>query len=284
VLKAARDLNLQLQVAGRPPAVLVFLRTDIFNELRFNDKNKMTADIEFLEWPDERLLDVAAARIALSLGVKREAAWDLVFSTEPMRQGARISSYILKRTMGRPRDVIAFCLACQDVAKNDVVHTQEVYEAEAQYSRHIYDELDDEMHKQIPGSRRLLQALRSVGKMRFDLAAWHDSMKGIEIGATIEDARQRLKVLFDYSIVGVPRRGGVQRGTRFQFNYNDRLVEPDFDSEVTVHPALKKHLQLVEVRRESPLGYSDDDIPWEILHDEQSRAEVLFDDDEDDER
>jgi len=251
VLKAARDLNVKLHRDSSANAVLVFLRTDIFNELRFNDKNKMTADIEFLEWPDDKLLDVAAARIALSLARNRNTAWDQVFSRDSMRQGARISSYILKRTMGRPRDIIAFCLACQDVAAGDVVQTQEVYSAEGRYSRHIYDELDDEMHKQLPENRKILQALRGLGKMRFRLAEWLEVMSRSDSSVTEEVARQRLKVLFDYSVVGVPRKGGVQRGTRFQFNYNDRLVEPDFDADISVHPALKKELQLVETRRDS---------------------------------
>jgi hypothetical protein len=251
VLKAARDLNLKFGRNGSAPPALVFLRTDIFNELRFNDKNKMTADIELLEWPDDKLIDVAAARIAWSLDMNRTAAWDHVFSRDSMRQGARISSYILKRTMGRPRDIIAFCLACQDVASGDVVQTQDVYEAEGQYSRHIYDELDDEMHKQMPENRTILQALRGLGKMRFTLPEWIEAMGRTEPGITADVAKQRLKVLFEYSIVGVPRKGGVQRGTRFQFNYNDRLVEPDFEAEVTVHPALKKHLQLIEARRDS---------------------------------
>ena len=51
-----------------------FLRSDIFNELRFNDKNKMTADIEYLEWPDQELIEVAAARIARSLGGPKKSA------------------------------------------------------------------------------------------------------------------------------------------------------------------------------------------------------------------
>jgi hypothetical protein len=126
-----------------------------------------------------------------------------------------------------------------------------VYEAEALYSKHIYDELDDEMHKQLPQIRDYFQALRSMGKTRFTLGQWIDVLRRREEDITEEDARSRLKLLFDYSIVGVPRRGGIQRGTTFQFSYNSRLVEPHFDAEMTVHPALKKELQLTELRKDS---------------------------------
>ena len=261
VLKAARDLNSKLRRTGKPPAVLTFLRSDIFNELRFNDKNKMSADIEHLEWTDDKLLEVAALRIARSLKVSAPKAWETVFSTANMRQRARISSYILKRTMGRPRDMIAFCLKCQEVAVDGghrVVETQDVYDAEVFYSKHIYDELDDEMHKQVPANRTLLQALKTLGKTRFTLDQWIEVLRKREPAITADAARERLKVLFDYSIVGVTRVGGIQRGTTFQFNYNNRLVEPDFTAEMTVHPALKKELQLAEVQKQSD-DESDDD-------------------------
>jgi hypothetical protein len=259
ILKAARDFNLRLARRGQPPAVLTFLRSDIFNELRFNDKNKMTADVESLEWSDSKLVDVADARIARSLKIKRSKGWDAVFSNEPMRQGAKISSYILKRTMGRPRDMIAFCLAIQTAARehdHNIADKNDVYAAETEYSSHIYNELDDEMHKQLPQSRGYLQALRTLGKTRFTLAEWLSTLRQREAGLKEAEARTRLKLLFDYSVVGVPRRGGIARGTTFQFNYHDRLVEPDFAGEMIVHPALKKQLQLKEPRRDAS---QDDD-------------------------
>lgn len=107
VLKAARDFNQTLSRSGQPAPILTFLRSDIFNELRFNDKNKIVADIEFLDWTEEKLIDVASARIARSLKCSRQSAWSRVFSSIEMRQRASIQSYILKRTMWRPRDIIA---------------------------------------------------------------------------------------------------------------------------------------------------------------------------------
>ena len=150
--------------------------------------------------------------------------------------------------------MIAFCLKCREVAVergHGVVETQDVYDAEAQYSQHIYDELDDEMHKQVPAIRDYFQALRNMGKNRFTLAEWIEVLRRREDQITEDEARTRLKVLFDYSVVGVPRRGGSEGGTKFQFKYNTRLLEPDFDAEMTVHPALKKELQLKEVRKDS---------------------------------
>lgn len=107
VLKAARDLNIKLRKGGQPAPVITFLRTDIYDELQFNDKNKISADIEFLSWDDGALVDIAEARIARSLEIPQNGAWLSVFSSAEMRQRATIQTYVLKRTMGRPRDIVA---------------------------------------------------------------------------------------------------------------------------------------------------------------------------------
>ena len=253
VLKAARESNLKFSKPTEPPTVLTFLRSDIYDELQFNDKNKIFDEIEFLDWDEARLVEVPSTRIARSLTCSVDEAWARVFSLDEMRQRATIKSYMLKRTMGRPRDMIAFCLKVQEVAaahRRDLAQTDDVYEAEGLYSRHIYDELDDEMHKQIPEARDYLQTLRDLGRTRFTFVEWVEIARKLDDKITEVEARRRLTVLFEYSVVGVPRRGGAEGGTTFQFNYHDRLLRPNFDKDMIVHLSLKKHLQLVEGRRD----------------------------------
>jgi hypothetical protein len=254
VLKAAREFNQIFNRHGKPPAVIVFLRSDIFNELQFNDKNKISADIKYLDWTGDKLIDVIEARIGKSLGCETKYSWKEVFSSAKMRQTASIDTYILKRTMGRPRDIIAFCINCQDAARNEshsIVETSDVYKAEESYSKHIYDELDDEMHKQIPNARDILQTVRDMGKTRFSFQEWLQNCQRRSSSITEDEARQRLKILFNYSVVGVQKSGGNQGGTKFQFVYNDRLLEPNFEGDMIVHLSLKKHLSLKEPRSDN---------------------------------
>ena len=250
VLKAARDLNHAL-MSVVPVAVTVFLRSDIFDELQFNDKNKISADIEHLDWTEAKLIEIMERRISASLGIPQAGAWEGVFSEKEMRQRSGVKSYILRRTMLRPRDIIAFCLNCQEVAveqRHNIVETTDVYDAEKRYSRHVYNELDDEMHRQVPYARSALQFIRDVGKTRFTLASWIEAVRRRNAAASDGEAIAMLKTLFDYSIVGVERRGGAAGGTNFQFVYNDRLLEPNFDGEMIVHPSLVKELGLTERR------------------------------------
>lgn len=250
-LKAARTINLRCGRAGFPRPVIVFLRSDIFAELTFNDKNKMGEDVEYLEWTDNTLLDIVKKRIAKSLGVEVEHAWEKAFSSNQMRQRASIESYLLKRTMRRPRDIIAFSIKCQTAAVDaghEVVETADVYEAEKSYSRHIYDELVDEMHKQISDYSVLFRAVRILGYMRFRMDAWAAAVKQINPGATQVEVERQLKVLFDFGVVGVPKVGGRLGGSTFEFAYQDRYLDPRFDGDLVVHPGLRKYLDLKDAR------------------------------------
>jgi len=127
----------------------------------------------------------------------------------------------------------------------------------------MYDELDDEMHKQVPDARSSLQALKDLGMTRFRFDNWLQVMKRRKIGD--EDAKRRLQDLFDYSVVGVQRRGGITRGTTFQFVYHDRLLEPNFHGDMIVHPSLTKHLRLKEPRAKgtSEIEPEDPEFSWD---------------------
>lgn len=259
-IKAARTLNLRF-TGKRPPAVVLFLRSDIYSYLDFNDKNKIGADIEYVDWDNQTLLSIANARIAQSIPVKKENAWEAVFSPKQMRQRAYISNYILKRTMRRPRDLIAFCIFCREAAVkkgHSIVETEDVYDAELAYSRHIYDELRDEMHKQIPHYAELFKALNIIGYARFNLKTWEQAVTQANPHAT--DAKARLQTLFEYAVVGVPRVGGRGGGSSFEFVYENRLLDPNFAGDIVVHHALRKQLNLKDAMPgESASEITDED-------------------------
>lgn len=262
-LKAARAINQQMHRSGMPAPIITFLRSDIFDFVKFNDKNKMSTSIERLEWPDDRLLDVLSRRIAASVHVRPEDAWATVFSETEMRQRAKPKSYLLRRTMGRPRDVIAFAIHCKDVAVergHAIVETADIYEAEGRYSQFLLRELGDELHKQRPDWDTLLERLRELGRMTFTLADWVEAAR--RRGEHLSDgaAKDQLGLLFDASVVGVARVGGSKGGTHHVFNYSESYLKPEFSGRMHVHPGLKKGLQLKE-GQSSEHASADDETP-----------------------
>ncbi len=246
-LKAAREINSTLGAKGSPAAVLVFLRTDIFDLLLFNDKMKMAQDIEYLDWDEDSLCEVLEARIAKSLNISKARAWDSAFSGDPMRQRATIRSYMTRRTMYRPRDMIRFALCCQETAssaQHQKVETIDVYDGESRYSQEMLDELIDEMHKQVTDAREILEVLREVESQRFKERDWLDAYARRFPASTEGHAKAALGTLFEFSVVGVPKAGGRAGGTKFQFRYEDRLLRPNFTAQMVVHSGLKKVLSM----------------------------------------
>lgn len=115
------------------------------------------------------------------------------------------------------------------------------------------------MHKQIPNSREYFLVLKDINKIRFTLIEWTTSAKRRYFNDTPEELIEKLKILFDYSIVGIPKTGGINRGTTSQFIYKNKFLEPNFGSFIVVHPALKKYLQLTESRNSQSDQTNDDD-------------------------
>jgi hypothetical protein len=257
-LKAARAIEQQLHAPGNAAPVITFLRSDIYDTVKFNDKNKMATTIERLEWPNKRLMDVLTRRIAASLTIKPDDAWGAVFSEAEMRQRARPQSYFLRRTMGRPRDVIAFAIHCRDVAMEKdhaKVQTTDIYDAEDRYSQHLLAELSDELHKQRPDLEQILDTLREVGRMSFTIDEWTEvaRRRSPALGESI--VKEQLGLLYEASVIGVARIGGSKGGSQHVFNYSAPNVKPDFSGRMHVHPGLKKGLQL----KEGQSGEAEDD-------------------------
>lgn len=268
-LKAARAINQTLHIAGRPAPILTFLRSDIFEAVRFNDKNKMATSVERLEWPNERLLDVLSRRIASSLKIEQSDAWESVFSEVEMRQRAKPRSYFIRRTMGRPRDVIAFAIHCKDVAvesEHQIVETADIYEAETRYSQHLLAELSDELHKQIPELEGLLDTLRDMGRMAFTFDNWVEASKRRTSNLTDSVAKDQLGILYEASVIGIAKVGGSKGGSHHMFIYAAPTLKPDFSARMYVHPGLKKGLQLKEGQS---IGATelDEDVEEDVLHD-----------------
>ena len=134
-VRATREAALTLD--GPPPApVVTFLRTDLWDRISFNDRNKMSQDILFLDWSTDELADVVALRIARSLETRQEEAWATAFTTEEMRQRASARTYMTKRALGRPRDIVAFAIFAREEAQrsgNDVIEASDIYDAEQRF-------------------------------------------------------------------------------------------------------------------------------------------------------
>lgn len=109
LLEAVRSINTDREFKRsytKCPPVILFLRTDIMDNLNSSNLNKVTQDTESIEWDKEGLVQVINKRIKAS-DTKYEI-WDDVFDNSYIRDKKESDKYIYERTMNRPRDMIAF--------------------------------------------------------------------------------------------------------------------------------------------------------------------------------
>lgn len=242
-LKAMRFINLRPS-AGEAANVIIFLRTDLWDQVVFNDRNKISQDIEYLNWDDEALIEVVEARIASSPGWEDKSWFDAFFDGE-MRQRASSKTYVLKRTMGRPRDIVAYAtFALEEAVRqgHEQILAEDIYSSETRYSAHVVDELKDEMASALSQLPRALAVFKSIGRRNFDWANWfeHASNQGFDE----PEARELLTRLFEASVVGVFEVGGGGGGSRSRYRYQDSYLHPIEDRLMQVHLAVAKELGL----------------------------------------
>ena len=134
LLEASRKLQRQFENRGTECHTIVFIRNDIYEHLvsATSDRGKDTAVL--LDWTDPEVFkEVIRRRIIRSSGLDGsfENLWRLLFDSHV--RGEESFSYVLGRTLMRPREVLRLCRTCLDVAVSrgrDKVSEADILEAE----------------------------------------------------------------------------------------------------------------------------------------------------------
>ena len=244
-VRASRHFAARFSQSG-PAPVVVFLRTDLWEKLTFNDKNKSGQVTIYLDWRKEELAEVVARRIRKSTNAE-DQGWSTIFTNEEMRQRASAQTYILKRTLGRPRDVVAFASFALDEARQSGRHRIEkvdIYAAERKYSKHALDELRDEIDEHVSSFSQVIDALKRLGRRSFTAEEWESA--SAESGLLPADAKTALDQLFEASAVGILQAGGSTGGSATRFKYQDRFLRSAPDATLQVHLAFVRELSLTD--------------------------------------
>jgi hypothetical protein len=239
--RAARQLSSDLKQDGAAPAI-VFLRTDLWERIGFNDKNKFTQDTVTLDWNNDDLAHVIEERIHKTAGLPEGQGWESIFTTEKMRQGTSAQNYMLKRVMGRPRDIVAFAGFAHEVAtakSHDRIEKADIYDAEGRYSEHILDELRDEISEHVEDMEAVVNALKALERRKVPLEAW--TAAALSSGIAPADTEKVRDLLFEASAIGV-----LRANQKTVYRYGDRSLKIEETGSVSVHPALLKELGIVD--------------------------------------
>ncbi|HCY62593.1 MAG TPA: ATPase [Oxalobacteraceae bacterium] len=258
LVSACDAINSQYKGVVRP---VVFLREDIFDVLSINDANKLREDCgALLHWNKASLGSMILRRVnhfGKQHGVPLIMDLDSMFDKAEMRQRARPSNYLLRRTMMRPRDLISLLNRvietmrekCDDPFADEPIvfeklECESIYGAEPGYSEWLKQELLDEWKVQRPIIEDLFHALQNNGATNFSQVALAEELKKLIGDVSNADMLSHLRFLFDNSIIGF--KLGASHEWRFKCFYPSQgFLESD---EYRVHEGLVRALNLTETR------------------------------------
>jgi hypothetical protein len=236
--------------------VIPFLRTDIYDTLRFNDKNKLYQDSAIvISWDNdsldtmffERVKKYQPSDVALQLDKKCDSLFEASF----VRQGTPPFNYITRRSFFRPRDVIIYFNNIRKQhkpSKTGLYTTNELYDAAYDASVNVYNEIIDEWSNQFPEIENLFSVLQTIQVETFTFEEFERKYKIEFSNLTDGDIRKHLNFLFDNSIIGQKKQG------RWEYLSSLPNLKLNIEKPFRTHQSLKYRLQLTESRP----GQNDD--------------------------
>ncbi|MFJ7219808.1 P-loop ATPase, Sll1717 family [Amycolatopsis sp. NPDC098790] len=247
LLLASKRVN---QAYGGAVRCVLFVRSDIYDALQFDDADKFHSDELRLEWTPEKLEEVALLRARASLGrpLSSRQLWSEVFpervSDEPAAQ------YLFSRTLPRPRDAIQFLNLCRDAANArgaDRVTEADVRGATLQFSQWKLLDLAKEYLVTVPFLDRLFVLFQNTGYvvMRSAVATRLEPFAEVLHGqfpnyATILTADGVVEVLYRVGFLGVLRESGVSYAGSGQLP-----LQPQ-ENEFHIHPCFRPALNALD--------------------------------------
>lgn len=147
--------------------VVVFLRSDIYDSLKFVEGDKFHSDELRLDWSESDLkaLALRRARASVGTGLTADRLWGEIFPRTVC--GESTSAYLLSRALPRPRDLIQYLNECQHTAigkgHRDRIHENDVLLATQRFSQWKLKDLVQEHLVAHPFLERLLPLFQNSG-------------------------------------------------------------------------------------------------------------------------
>lgn len=254
LFKAVQQIRSTFDEAGKKIYPVIFLRSDIYSQLKDADKNKWRESAIDLEWNSSKIKSMLAHRICVALEVPEtefETIWPAVFSSKKVmmghdkKRGMDIFSYIERSTEMRPRDFVQYIKECVELAnkKNEIpILPDTVKEADDSFSEYLKGETIDELFPVLPEIDEILGLLSTIRKQSFGFATFEKEYNILVNRDAVpkRDIRNVLIALFDAGVIGNQPSMKGQSIFRFskkapRFNYNETMI---------IHRGLYKALQI----------------------------------------
>ncbi|MCH0561225.1 P-loop ATPase, Sll1717 family [Streptomyces sp. MUM 16J] len=217
LLLAARHIGSQY---GKALKCVLFIRSDIYDSLSFGEGDKFRSDELRIDWTESELEDLALRRAKASLGweLTAQQLWGEVFPSTI--HGRHTASYLLPRTLLRPRDLIQYLNECQYTAigngHHDRIQESDVLAATRRFSEWKLKDLVQEYLVAHPFLERLFPLFQNSGYLvtraalshRVELTqdTLHREFPAYAEALTLDGI---IRTLYEVGFLGVRRGNGI---------------------------------------------------------------------------
>lgn len=230
--------------------IVPFMRSDIYESLRFNDKNKLFQDSAVvISWDNQSLDSMFYQRIKKyspkNFDLDDDKRSGSLFEVSFVRQGTPPFHFITRRSFFRPRDVIVYFNKIREIHaanKTGLYTSRELYEAAVESSTSVYNEIIDEWSNQFSDIEQLLGVLQLISVETFNYGEFVAKYRQGFPESTDIDLNMALNFLFANSIIGQKKQG------RWEYICSSPNLKMNVEKGYRTHQALKYRLQLTEGR------------------------------------
>lgn len=246
LIKGVHELNSEIQQSH----FFLFLRSDIYDSLKFENADKLRSLEERIEWKDSDLKHLIVTRGKVSTGIDSSSPdelWKSIF--EETINGENSFSYIYKRTLKRPRELIQFCnIAVAEAQDNnhEYITARDVLLAEKQYSNWKYRDLANEYDSQYPYLEDILSSFQGfLSEFSFNQFANRFDETKIRLSNPEVNSISNEKMLQILFIIGFL---GTKIDGEDVFSYQDSSYILAQQHVIVVHPAYQPALGLSKTK------------------------------------
>jgi hypothetical protein len=248
LLEATRKLQRQLENRSLDLRAVVFLRNDIYQHLILDPADRSKENPAILDWNDpEMLKEMLRRRIALSTGLEApfDELWRMFFASHVA--GEESFSYMLGRTLMRPRELLRFTRDCVNVAVNrrhGQVTEEDILHAERSYSDDAIVDLSLELKDVRPefanAPYAFIGAQTHLSQSELRLAL-------LKAGISADQVDKVRELLLWFGFVGMYTYPDEERYS-YQFEHNLQKMKSGTEQfTYCIHPAFRQSLGCVSL-------------------------------------
>lgn len=255
LFKAVQDVRSAFHNKQKNIIPIIFLRDDIYDQIKDSDKTKWNDFSLELNWDQIEIKNLLAFRLSKTFGIDApiktfDEVWNNIFSAETIEVNnsifinREVFDYISQFTYMRPRDYIEYLKICSEMSiKNNenMIGHDVVLKSSEKFSTHLFTELVDEIHGIFPEIKEIFNIFRIFKTANFASFRFiHEYEKAITNGKIPKrDPEFVLNTLFTFNVVGNERNNGQRI-----FRYTNRSAVFNLNDNICIHKGLCKALLL----------------------------------------